>query len=213
MVPFNWSTGQPLGCIAVKTSKKKMNKFHKEMIKVTKQVLKDVVGEIEVMHIGSADIVANLPADLSGATAAARLLLPKKLLAYARKLLSEMDIKEAIAEIKTYKSPPEVVVKVMRGVLILLGRKKKDLPEWNEVRAALDNKIVDECVALDASAKVSHQPRPHAPDQHQHPRTSAPRGQPHTACPREMSIRKRSTSPPHTGAKRASHWRVGTPRG
>jgi len=149
-VPLSWSSGATIGVLCVKVkSGKKLGSHRQGMIKVTKEVIKEAVAEIEAMHIGQ-------PYDLEGidSVAAARMVLPKKLLSYARKLLQEMDLKDAIGELKSYKSPPEVVFRVMQSVMVLLEKKKKkELSEWQEVRAEINTKIVDDAVKFDATAK------------------------------------------------------------
>ena len=49
------------------------------------------------------------------------LVLPLKLLAYARSCLSAMPLKDLIGELRSYNSPPHVVTSVMQGVLTLLA--------------------------------------------------------------------------------------------
>eukprot|EP00966_Prymnesium_polylepis_P256059 5915151-Prymnesium_polylepis.1 len=47
--------------------------------------------------------------------------LPKKLLKYARSHLKTGKMRDAINELKSYNEPPVAVLKVMQGVLTLLG--------------------------------------------------------------------------------------------
>jgi len=149
-VPLSWSSGATIGVLCLKLAAgKSLNSHHKAMIGVTKKVLKVCIEEVEAMHIGQ-------PSDMEGLDSAgqARMMLPKKLLAYARKLLGDMDLKEAIGELKSYKSPPEVVFLVMKSVMVVLEKKKlKELKEWQDVRALIGNKLVEDATALDATAK------------------------------------------------------------
>jgi len=86
---------------------------------------------------------------------AAKMALPGKLMKYARSLLTSMPLKDLIGEIKSYNSPPETVIYVMQGVVLLVARVKllKELPEWKDVRKEVNDALVKECIALDASLK------------------------------------------------------------
>ena len=91
------------------------------------------------------------------------MILPAKLMAYARELLGSMPPKDLIGEIKSYNSPPDAVKAVMSGVVLLVGRVKalKDCPEWKDVRVHIENALVGECHAFDASVKGKKKPWVH----------------------------------------------------
>ena len=77
-------------------------------------------------------------------------------MAYVREKMSSMPLKDLIGELKSYNQPPEVVTQVMQGVLLLVGRVKsvKDAPEWRKgVHQQMNDPLVKECLALDASAQ------------------------------------------------------------
>jgi len=152
-LPLSWSSGESIGVVGIKMSKgKKLGTYQKKLLKVTTEILHVAIKEVEAMHIGGKNAWME-GSDMQSAASAVRMLLPHKLLEHARKQLGKMDVKDAIGELKSYKSPPEVVFKVMKAVLVLLDRKAKALPEWKEVRAEITIKLVDECLAMDASAK------------------------------------------------------------
>ena len=145
-LPLSWTSGETVGVLAIKLKGgKKLGTYHQGMITVTSEIFKEAIVDIEALHIGEGGQSAGLEAD--------RMLLPKKLLAYARKLLREMDVK-LIAELKSYKSPPECVFRVMQSVMVVLEKKKlKALGEWNDVRSEIKDKIIDDATAIDATAK------------------------------------------------------------
>ena len=49
------------------------------------------------------------------------------------KMIDELD-KRTIAEIKSFKKPPDDVVKVMRAVLLALGTQPKEVADWSGIK-------------------------------------------------------------------------------
>lgn len=50
----------------------------------------------------------------------------------ARESLSLLDT-AAISELKSYKKPPRIIMRVLKATLYLLGKKPKELQEWSDV--------------------------------------------------------------------------------
>jgi hypothetical protein len=79
---------------------------------------------------------------------AVRLLLPRRLQAQVGAQLDTLELKDALAELKSYKNPPENVKRVLMGVLCLLGRRLRTLGDWQKqvlphLRRELQREMLD----------------------------------------------------------------------
>jgi hypothetical protein len=86
------------------------------------------------------------------ALAAVRLLLPRRLQAQVGGQLDTLDLRDALAELKSYKHPPENVRRVVVGVLCLLGRPLASLSTWAHVLPHLRRELQREMLAFDPAA-------------------------------------------------------------
>jgi len=113
-------------------------------------MLQDAVEEIERMPIGEALPLASME-QLKGAYNASRLLLPLRLSEQMRAKLVELDPHQVFAELRMYNetSVPADTVKLMTGVLCLVGRERKTVTTWKAIRGQLTRETLDEMLELD----------------------------------------------------------------
>lgn len=69
-----------------------------------------------------------------------------------KSLLGDLKL-SALAEIKSYPRAPKATYKVIKAVLYILGFKKSDFDEWNKCRKVIEQKLVDQMRAHDATGK------------------------------------------------------------
>jgi len=132
-----------------------LNTFMKDMLDVTGDMVQASLDDLDDLKMGDGE-PDWMPEGMKGIKGlrngkmAARMALPGKLMKYARSLLTDMPLKDLIGEIKSYNSPPETVVHVMKGVVLLVNRVKllKDLPDWASTRKEVNDALVKECVEL-----------------------------------------------------------------
>ncbi|KAJ3136959.1 EF-hand calcium-binding domain-containing protein 5 [Physocladia obscura] len=79
------------------------------------------------------------------------LLFPKMMLIAARSWLSKLDNK-AISELKSYKKPPPAVLKVLKAVLYLFGRKPKEVKLWQDILKFVNLDLLKAMIAYDPTA-------------------------------------------------------------
>jgi hypothetical protein len=62
---------------------------------------------------------------------------------------------QLFAEMRTYKaeSVPREYEQLMRGVLCLTGRRRKELPTWETIKKALSRELYDEMLELDPTSE------------------------------------------------------------
>ena len=95
--------------------------------------------------------------------AAVRLLLPRKLQAQVGKSLDAMALKAALAELKSYRDPPKVVVQVVAAVLCLLGLARLPggrLPPWAQLRGHLKSSLPRNMMQFDAAKAAAEDAAP-----------------------------------------------------
>jgi len=137
-----------------------LNETMVDAIQLCGEVLQQAADELESMAHGDASpewtpaSLLELPGIDSGRIAA-QLRLPLKILDHVQATMAKMSWKDLIGELKSYKSPPPVVVQVMRGVLTLLAKAKtcKELPEWKEVHAHIELPLVKAVREFDPTLK------------------------------------------------------------
>ncbi|KAL0490264.1 EFCAB5, partial [Acrasis kona] len=74
-----------------------------------------------------------------------------KMLSACRRELESLDNK-ALTELISYKTPPPAVHKIIKGVLYLLGHKKKDITEWDQCRKALKDNFLKKVSTYDPTS-------------------------------------------------------------
>ncbi|KAI9335467.1 hypothetical protein BDR26DRAFT_865813 [Obelidium mucronatum] len=79
------------------------------------------------------------------------LLFPKMMLIAARNWLNKLDSK-AISELKSYKKPPVAVMKVLKAVLYLFGKKPKEVSKWQDILKYVNLDLLKAMVAYDPTA-------------------------------------------------------------
>ncbi|KAJ3073446.1 EF-hand calcium-binding domain-containing protein 5 [Podochytrium sp. JEL0797] len=79
------------------------------------------------------------------------LLFPKMMLIAARSWISKLDNK-AISELKSYKKPPPAVMKVLKAVLYLFGKKPKEVSKWQDILKYVNADLLKAMVAYDPTA-------------------------------------------------------------
>lgn len=89
--------------------------------------------------------------------AAVRLLLPRRLQAQVGSSLDSLSLRDALAELKSYKSPPQNVHRVVVGVLCLLGHRLSALTAWANVQPHLKRELQRQMLDFDAAAQQSNQ--------------------------------------------------------
>eukprot|EP00966_Prymnesium_polylepis_P236654 5473537-Prymnesium_polylepis.1 len=106
-----------------------------------------VCGAVDVMKGDSIDRAYNQ----------ARLLLPTKLQQQMVTQLKKFD-SEMIAELKGYKERPSDELRLLKAVLVILGKKDlKKVKKWEQVKPFLKPALIDEMIALDAREAMSNQ--------------------------------------------------------
>ncbi|KAL1525073.1 hypothetical protein AB1Y20_019946 [Prymnesium parvum] len=88
-----------------------------------------------------------------GASAAVRLLLPRRLQQRVGNQLNAFDLKTALAELKTYREPPDAVQRTVAGVLCLLGRRRAELASWAHIRPHLRAELQREMLEFDPASQ------------------------------------------------------------
>jgi len=121
-----------------------------ELLHALAPMLQEAVEEIERMPIGEPLPLASIDA-FTGAYNASRLLLPMRLQEEMSKKMITLDAYKLFAEMRTYKaeSVPREYEQLMRGVLCLTGRRRKELPTWETIKKALSRELYDEMLELD----------------------------------------------------------------
>jgi len=133
-------------------------------LEMTKALLPQSVAHIEGMKIGEPvpdwlqlgdDAASDAKED---AVAVAQMILPRKLLQQCKSDLAQLDPKTSIAELRSYNSPPKVVYQVCCGVLCLFGKKRKELPDWKDVRPHLKDELIKQMQAFNPCKKGKKAP-------------------------------------------------------
>eukprot|EP01135_Chromosphaera_perkinsii_P001485 Nk52_evm14s179 gene=Nk52_evmTU14s179 len=85
------------------------------------------------------------------------LIFPALMLSYYNQELGSLD-SSALAELKSYKSPPVVVHKVVRALLLMFGNAPKDLKTWKDCAAQLNLKLIRKIRAFDPTSIMKKRP-------------------------------------------------------
>ncbi|KAJ3384832.1 EF-hand calcium-binding domain-containing protein 5 [Entophlyctis sp. JEL0112] len=79
------------------------------------------------------------------------LLFPKMMLIAARNWLSKLDNK-SISELRSYKKPPVAVMKVLKAVLYLFGKKPKEVSQWSDILKFVNADLLKAMIGYDPTA-------------------------------------------------------------
>ena len=136
-----------------------LNESLEDALMVTAQMLSEVKRDLD--QLGPGDPLPDwVPKGLLDSTSSLdrakllKLALPQRMLQYAKDKLAAIPIKDLVGELKSYKTPPEAVTRVMQGVILLIGRAEthKDIPEWMKgVQQQMNAPMVKDCLSFDAS--------------------------------------------------------------
>ncbi|KAJ3240078.1 EF-hand calcium-binding domain-containing protein 5 [Chytriomyces hyalinus] len=101
--------------------------------------------------IGDESVVQHLEGESIDEESRRALLFPKMMLVAARQYLSKLDNK-AISELKSYKKPPTAVLKVLKAVLYMFGKKPKEVQTWSDVVKFVNLDLLKAMVSYDPTA-------------------------------------------------------------
>ncbi|KAJ3247241.1 EF-hand calcium-binding domain-containing protein 5 [Chytriomyces hyalinus] len=101
--------------------------------------------------IGDESVVQHLEGESIDEESRRALLFPKMMLVAARQYLSKLDNK-AISELKSYKKPPTAVLKVLKAVLYMFGKKPKEVQTWSDVVKFVNLDLAKAMVSYDPTA-------------------------------------------------------------
>ena len=111
-------------------------------------IVQSCVHDIENSHVGDPT-----PFESTGSLESefdhSRLLLPYKLQQEVRDQIKTMGADTIFNEIHSFASPPEDVQAILRGVLALLGHRRKDTKAWLDIKKLMTTKVASEMLELD----------------------------------------------------------------
>ena len=111
-------------------------------------IVQSCVHDIEKSHVGDPT-----PFESTGSLESefdhSRLLLPFKLQQEVRDQIKILGVDTIFNEIHSFASPPEDVQAIVRGVLALLGHRRKDIKTWIEMKKLMTTKVAEEMLELD----------------------------------------------------------------
>jgi len=125
-----------------------------ELLHTTAPLVQRCVDEIAAMHVFDPCPMTNAE-DLNAAFAHARLLLPNKLQAEMRRQIHLLD-PSLLQELATYEHVSDGVHDLVKGVLVLLGHDRHELPhKWMELRPMIQPAtLVDRMLDLDLTSET-----------------------------------------------------------
>ncbi|KAI8622030.1 hypothetical protein BC830DRAFT_1091244 [Chytriomyces sp. MP71] len=121
-----------------------------EIRKIT-NILSTCASMAKKEKFGDDSIVQHLDGEAIDEESRRALLFPKMMLVSARQYLSKLDNK-AISELKSYKKPPIAVLKVLKAVLYLHGKKPKEVAKWADVVKFVNMDLLKAMVSYDPTA-------------------------------------------------------------
>ncbi|KAJ3371793.1 EF-hand calcium-binding domain-containing protein 5 [Kappamyces sp. JEL0680] len=80
-----------------------------------------------------------------------KILFGRLMICSARSGLAKLDTK-AIAELKSYKSPPRSIQLILKGALYLFGHIPKDMKTWIEIQKLVNEDLISAVIAFDPTA-------------------------------------------------------------
>ena len=139
----------------------KLGDHLEETLKVTASMIKEVKAELDALTMGDPlpDWVPKgllLSCPNVDPQKLLQLALPVRLLENAKERLAAIPMKDLVGELRSYKTPPEAVTRVMQGVILLLERATsfKEIPSWMKgVHQQMNAEMVRLCLDFDASVE------------------------------------------------------------
>ncbi|KAJ3025349.1 UNVERIFIED_CONTAM: EF-hand calcium-binding domain-containing protein 5 [Siphonaria sp. JEL0065] len=120
-------------------------------VKKISSILSNCGSVVKKEKFGDESVLQHLDGESIDEESRRTLLFPKMMLIAARNWLSKLDNK-AISELKSYKKPPPAVLKVLKAVLYLFGKKPKEVTKWQDILKYVNMDLLKAMVSYDPTA-------------------------------------------------------------
>ena len=154
-LPLNWRDGVIIGVLLVTFADFEGTSVETlELLHAIAPMIEEGVRDIERMDVGEIGRI-QLSDAFTAAHFEARRLLPRKLQMQMRQNLASLELGVIMAELKAYvgehidRKPG--LVKLMRGVLALVGRNAKETKDWDAIKIQLKPSLVQEMLGIDVT--------------------------------------------------------------
>jgi len=133
---------------------KEITNYRIALLQTCRECAQEALKETDKLHVGDGK-PTSLETLADAKLVRGQMMMPHKLQQQIRTKLLLLDERAIVKTVGSYRDPPASVVKVMCGVLCLVGRVKSHKAAWTDMATQIDNTLVPDMLKVDACRQHS----------------------------------------------------------